>query len=238
MSWITGILSICRRWLHGEQAERELDAEVRSYFDIVTERLMAGGLSREEALRLARLELEGPEQVKEKVRQARMGFAVETTARDIRYAWRALRKNPGFALVAILTLGLGIGANSAIFSLINAVMLRALPVQHPEQLMLLTDPSESGVAMETTEHGIRRNLSYREFEQLQLHNTVFSGLLAAQNDVSDVDVLPEGGNESQTLRAHAQLVSGNFFQVLGIKPTIGRTFTPEEIECQAPIPSL
>lgn len=228
MSWIATIASICRRWVHDRQIERDLDAEIRSYFEIVTERLMAGGSSREEAIRLARIELEGPEQVKEKVRQARMGFTIETTARDIRYACRALRRNPGFTAVAVLTLGLGIGANCAIFSLINAVMLRALPVQHPEQLMLLTDPRESGIAMETTEHGIRRNLSYREFRELQLHNTVFSGLFAAQNSVSDVDVSPEGGSDSQTLRAHVQLVSGEFFQVLGVKPTIGRVFTPEE----------
>ncbi len=228
MPWTTRIANTCRRWLHGERTERELDAEVQSYFAIVTERLMAGGLSREEAMRSARLELEGPEQVKEKVRQARMGFTIETAARDIRYAWRTLRGNSGFTAVAVLTLGLGIGANCAIFSLINAVMLRALPVEHPEELVLLTDPSESGVAMETTEHGIRRNLSYREFQELRLHNTVFSGLLAAQNDVSDVDVLPEGGSDSQTLRAHVQLVSGEFFHVLGVKPIIGRLFTPEE----------
>ena len=228
MSWAKSLASICRRWLHGAQAERELAAEVQNYFDIVAERLMATGLSREEAMRSARLQMEGPEQVKEKVRQARMGFTIETTARDIRYAWRTLRKSPGFTTVAVLTLGLGIGANSAIFSLVNAVMLRALPVQRPEQLVLLTDPSESGVAMETTEHGIRRNLSYQEFQQLRLHNTVFSGLLAAQNDVSDVDVLPEGSSESQIFRAHEQLVSGEFFQVLGVRPIIGRFFTPEE----------
>lgn len=228
MSWITNLTNICRRWLHGERAERELDAEVQSYFDILTERLVARGLSRAEAMRLARLEWEGPEQVKEKVRQARMGFAMETTARDIQYAWRALRKNPGFAVVAVLTLGLGIGANSAIFGLINAVMLRALPVEHPEQLVLLTDSSESGVATETTQHGIRSILSYREFQQLQSHNSVFSGLFAAQSDVSDVDVLPEGAGESQTLRAHVQLVSGEFFHLLGVKPLMGRVFSPEE----------
>lgn len=172
--------------------------------------------------------LEGPEQVKEKVREARIGSAIETTARDIRYAWSTLRKNPGFTPVAVLTLGLGIGANAAIFSLINAVMLRALPVQNPEQLVLLTDPSESGVDTETTEHGVRRILSYQEFQQLRLHNTVFSGLFAAQSDLGNVDVLPEGVGESQTLRARVQLVSGEFFQVLGVRPVLGRFFTAEE----------
>jgi predicted permease len=222
------IANLCRRWLHREQTERELDAEVQSYFDIVAERLMAGGLSRQEAMRSARLELEGPEQVKEKARQARIGFSIETTARDVRYAWRTLRKNPGFTAVAVLTLGLGIGANSAIFSLINAVMLRALPVQRPGQLVLLTDPSESGVATETTQHGVRSILSYREFQQLRLHNTVFSGLFAAQSALSNVDILPGGAGESQTLRAHVQLVSGEFFEVLGVKPVLGRFFTAEE----------
>jgi hypothetical protein len=174
MSWTRRIVSLCRRWLHGKQTERELDAEVRRYFDIVVDRLVTRGLSREQAMRSARLALEGAEEVKEKVRQARMGFTVEAISRDIRYACRTLRMNPGFTAVVVLTLGLGIGANSAIFSLINAVMLRALPVQHPENLVLLTDPSQSGVAMETTENGIRRNLSYKEFKELQAHNTVFS----------------------------------------------------------------
>lgn len=212
----------------GGQIERELDEEVRAYFEILIDRYMARGLSREQAMRAARIEFEGPEQVKEKVRGERMGAAIETTARDIRYAWRTLRKNPGFTVVAVLTLGWGIGANTAIFSLINAVMLRLLPVQQPEQLVLLTDPSESGVAVDTTEHGVRSNLSYPEFEQLRSQNTVFSGMLAAQNDVSESDVFPGGKTAAQPLKAHTQLVSGNFFHLLGVQPILGRIFTSEE----------
>lgn len=218
MSWI-------RRIFHRASREQELDAEVQSYFEIVIDRLMAGGLSREEAVRAARLQLEGPEQVKEKVRDARMGIVLETTLRDIRYAWRTLRKNPGFTAVAVLTLGLGIGANTAIFSLINAVMLRLLPVQKPEQLVLLTDPAESGVDTESSQRGVRSILSYPEFLQLRLHNNVFSGLLAAQSDVSDVDVFPA---PQQSVKARTQLVSGDFFHVLGVEPIVGRVFTSQE----------
>ncbi len=228
MSWGRRIAHLRRILFGREQIERELDDEVRAYFDILIDRYMARGLSREKALRAARLEFEGPEQVKEKVREARMGAAIETTTRDIRYAWRTLRKSPGFTAVAVLTLGLGIGANTAIFSLINAVMLRLLPVQHPEQLVLLTDPSESGVAVDTTEHGVRSLLSYPEFEQLRLHNTVFSGMLASQSDVSDSDVFPGGKETAQPLKAHTQLVSGNFFHLLGVQPLVGRVFTTEE----------
>lgn len=228
MSSIARITNLCRRWFHREQAERELDAEVHSYFDIQVERLMARGLSRDHAMCAARLQWEGPEQIKEKVRQSRSGFTLETTARDVRYAWRTLRKNPGFSVVAILTLGLGIGANSAIFGLINAIMLRALPVNHPEELVLLTDPNDGGVYPETTEHGLRSILSYREFQQLRLHNTVFSGLFAAQSEVSDTDVSTGDSTAPQTLRARVQLVSGEFFQVLGVKPIVGRMFTPNE----------
>ena len=157
-----------------------------------------------------------------------MGATAETTFRDIRYACRVLQKSPGFTVIAVLTLALGIGANTAIFSLINAVMLRRLPVEHPEQLVLLTDPAESGAAVDTTEGGVRDRLSYPEFEQLRLHNRVFSGIFAAQNEVSDLDVFPGARSTAQSVRAHTQLVSGEFFRVLGIQAIIGRVFTPEE----------
>ena len=159
-----------------------------------------------------------------------MGATAETTFLDIRFACRVLQKSLGFTAIAVLTLALGIGANTAIFSLINAVMLRRLPVEHPEQLVLLTDPAESGAAVDTTEGGVRDRLSYPEFEQLRLHNRVFSGIFAAQNEVSDLDVFPGARSTAQPVRAHTQLVSGEFFRVLGIQAIIGRVFTPESSE--------
>jgi predicted permease len=147
---------------------------------------------------------------------------------DLRYAARTLLKSPGFLTVALLSLGLGIGANTAIFSLINAVMLRALPVDQPEQLVLLTDPGAGGVEVESQESGTRHILSYPEFEQLRAHNSVFSGIFAAQSEASDLDVFTGRGNAQQSSKAHVQLVSGEFFGVLGLQPILGRAFTPEE----------
>jgi len=147
---------------------------------------------------------------------------------DLRFAIRTFSKSPAFLLVAVLSLGLGIGANTAIFSLINAVMLRILPVAHPEQLVLLTDPGFSGVDVETTEGGQRTALSYPEFQELRAHNRVFSGMFAAQSFLSELDVFAAHGVREQSTKANTQLVSGEFFGVLGVKPLIGRTFTPEE----------
>ncbi|HEY6390630.1 MAG TPA: ABC transporter permease, partial [Bryobacteraceae bacterium] len=153
---------------------------------------------------------------------------------DLRFAARTLLARPGFLIVALLSLGLGIGANTAIFSLIDAVMLRILPVSHPERLVLLTDPGWSGVAVETTERGTRNVLSYPEFEQLRVHNSVFSGMFAAQSALSDLEVLT--GRGQQSVKAHVQLVSGEFFDVLGVQPILGRAFTPQEDRVQGANP--
>jgi predicted permease len=228
MPWPSRFLSYCRRVLDRRRAEIDLHEEVEGYFEVLTERHMARGLSHEEALRMARIQFEGAEQVKEKVREVRVGAALESTMRDVRFAFRVLRKSPGFTTIAVLTLALGIGANTAIFSLINAVMLRLLPVEHPEQLVLLTDPAESGAAPDTTEGGVRSRLSYPEFEELRAHNNVFSGMLAAQNEVSNLEVFPAGNGIPQSFRAHTQLVSGDFFTVLGVQPALGRVFTAQE----------
>ena len=126
------LLSRARHYLvrvwRRRQSESDLDEEVRTFFDTQLERRVAQGQSPEEARRITALEMGTPDRVKEKVRDAWAGNAIETTLRDIRYALRVLRKNPGFATVAVLSLALGLGANTAIFSLIDTVMLRMMPV--------------------------------------------------------------------------------------------------------------
>jgi len=211
-----------RRWRHRRREDADLDQEVRAYFDTLVERFEAQGLTSREARRAARLHFEGPEQVKQNVRETRIGAGFENALRDLHYACRGLLGNPGFTTVAVLTLAVGIGANTTIFSLVNAVILRALPVEAPERLALLTDPSDAGVNMDTTQRGLRTMLSYPEFQELRARNTVFSGLFAAQSSARMLEIFP--GASAQSISARTQLVSGEFFGVLGIQPVVGRMF--------------
>src|SRR5262249_10438652 len=124
-------------------------------------------------------------------------------------------KNPGFTAVAALSLALGIGANTAIFSLVDAVLLKMLPVKSPEQL----------VALEAfNQRGERRNFSYPVFERLRDHPRVFTGFLAALDGTYRME-MTEPGSKGQTEQAEVQLVSGEYFQVLGVNAVIGRTLT-------------
>lgn len=137
------------------------------------------------------------------------------TFSDIRFALRMLIKNPGFASVVILTLALGIGANAAIFSLTDKVLLQSLPVDRPEELLVLT-------SKEAKESEFDNSFSYPMYQDLRDKNTVFSGVVArggAQMNVSYAD---------QNERVRGELVTGNFFQVLGVRPWVGRLFTQDD----------
>ena len=127
-----------RNWLHKQQVESDLDVEIRSYVDAVTDEKIAGGLSHDEARRRALAESGGMEQVKQAVRNGRAGTFAESVAQDIRFALRQLRRNPAFTWTAVITLGLGIGATTAIFSAVYALLLRPLPYPGANRLMYLS----------------------------------------------------------------------------------------------------
>src|SRR5579864_385616 len=149
---------------------------------------------------------------------------MESFFQDIRYGLRMLRKNPGFTVVAVLTLGLGIGANTAIFSLINAILLTTLPVKNPGELVVVGDPARAHeVSAGTPQADL---LSYPLYRELRDHNSVFSGILVSAN-------VHRGKVETESTglvdeRASVTLVSGNYFSVLGVDALLGRTLTPDD----------
>jgi predicted permease len=152
---------------------------------------------------------------------------MNTLLQDIRYAVRMLAHSPGFTAIAVLTLALGIGANTAIFTVINSVLLNNLPVAHPEQLVLLTNPDEQGGGTGFND-GVRDVLTYPEFQDIAQHNAVFSGVLAASSDTTSKPAQVEGSGASvEAAPANVELVSGSYFSVLGVNPILGRAFGTE-----------
>ena len=200
------------RLFHRRQHEKQLEKELRHHLDLHTSDLIAQGYSPEEARRRAHLALGGPEQVKEMCRDARGTRWLEELLQDLRIGVRMLRKNPSFTLVVAATLALGLGANTAIFGLVDALLLRPLPiVEAPSQLILLVRGDGRG-----------STLSYPDFQDLRERNEVLS-------DVALFTQVPISfGNNVRSEVVLGAMVSGNYFDVLGIKPSLGRTFLPEE----------
>lgn len=143
---------------------------------------------------------------------------------DLRYAIRTLVSRPGFATVAILSLALGIGANTAIFSLINSVLLSTLPVHDPESLVILTNPASNGVTI-GGKSGEREELTYAEFRQLRELSSVFASLMACQSEPERVPARVEGAVTEETM---VELVSPEYFSTLGVPALLGRMLSPDD----------
>jgi predicted permease len=154
---------------------------------------------------------------------------------DLIYAFRSLRRAPGYALMMVLTLALGIGANTAIFTLVNAVMLKTLPVSHPEQLVLFSDMTGEGTSLEDTPRvGEWKRFSYASYVYLHGHNQSFEDIAALRSGVSRLSVRRANTEGTAATRASGHLVGGNFFSVLGTGAMRGRVLTPEDDKAGAP----
>lgn len=204
-----------------KKLDREIDEELRFHIERRTERYLRSGLSPEEARRKALDRFGSVEAVREAVRQIELG-AIETIWQDVRYGARTLAKSPGFTAVAVLSLALGIGLNSAIFSAINAVMLRPLPFKDPERIVSIGEASQT-----TGRPGGINPVNYLEWER---QNQVFESMAVVFPFFHNNGryVLMVGDNP---VRVTARRVSASFFQqVLGVQPALGRGFLPEEDE--------
>jgi predicted permease len=188
--------------------ERDLDAELPFHVDRRADDLARTGLSRAESERQARLELGAREAYKEG--RAAHGLRWPDEAlQDLRYAIRTLRQSPGFALVAILSLALGIGANTVVFGVLNALILKSLPVSSPEELF-------------TLQGGNHPTQSFPNYRDLRDRNTTFSGLAAYRTAPMGLET------NDGVRRVWGYLATGNYFDVLGVKPALGRFFQPED----------
>ncbi len=228
MPWLR---ALGRNLFRHRQAERELSAEVTSYVELLAAEKVAAGMEPEQARRAALVELGGREQVKEAVRQVRRGAWLEPLGRDVRFSLRGLRKTPGFTLVAVLTLALGIGANSAIFQLLDAVRLRVLPVRAPEELARVRISNATPGARSGSFGGRFSDLTYALWQRIQNEQRAFSGMTAW--GYASFDLAPSG--ESR-FSERALWVNGDFFRVLGVRPVLGRLFTAADDQpaCGAP----
>jgi predicted permease len=160
---------------------------------------------------------------------------METLFKDIRYGFRSLLKRKGFALIAVLTLALGIGANTAIFTLVNAVMLKKLPVYKPEELVLFSDVTGEGTSIEDSPRsGVWQLFSYASYEHLLKNNQSFQDIVAVRSGESPLSVRQTDSQANAAVRARGHLVTGNYFAVLGVKAMRGRMLTPEDDNPSAP----
>ena len=196
-----------------QQKERELDAELQFHLDQATEENMRRGMSEAEARQAAKRHFGGVEQVKEAYRDASRLRWLEELGQDTRFGLRMLRKRPGFTLIAVMTLSLGIGANTAIFSLLNTALLKPLPIAQPEQFIALSNAA-TGRLFPT--------FSYPTYKDIQARTDVFSGLLAYR--FAPLSLSHDGINE----RLWGYSVTGNYFDVLGVKPTLGRLISLDD----------
>ncbi|MGC2764755.1 MAG: ABC transporter permease [Candidatus Acidiferrum sp.] len=225
MSLLRNIASGLGLLFRREQVEHESDEELRSFLEMAVIEKMKEGLCPQEAARAVRLERGSLEVTREVVRTAGWESFIETCWQDLRFGTRMLCKSPGFTVVAVLTLALGIGANVAIFNLMNAVLLRNLPVESPSQLVLFGAGRQGGVTNDLP-NGSTQLFSYPFYRYVQRNNGVFSNVTAISSMSGEVHGTVSENTEVEAI--NAQLVAGTYFSLLGVHPILGRTLTDED----------
>ncbi len=206
--------NFCRNLFRKQRADRDLDQEIRGYLELLAEEKAQSGMGRDEALRQARRELGGVEQIKENVRDVRVGVSMDNLLQDVRYGLRVLRRNPGFAATAVLTLALGIGSTAAIFSVVDAIVFKPLPFPNAGRLVrirsVIAASGDGGVA------------SYPDFLDWRARTRAFDAMAVSRTDGFNL-IGPR-----EPLHLQGAVVSAQLFSMLGAMPALGRGFLPAE----------
>jgi predicted permease len=206
--------------------EADLERELQDHLELEAEEQREAGLAVDDAAYAARRTLGNATQIKEEVRDMWRSKSLADLAQDLRHGWRTMRHSPGLTVMAVLSLALGIGANTAIFSLMNAVMMRELPVKNPGQLVLLGTGREGG---STDDFAATDLYSYRFYREMEQKNRVFSAVSAVLSLTFDgMHGAIGGAGELEPM--NVQLVSGMYFPMLGVRPVLGRAFTQADDE--------
>src|SRR5467141_899835 len=209
MPLLVKVRSFLRNLFSFRRVEGDLDQEVHSHLEILTEENIRSGMQPKDARRAARIELGGIEQVKEQVREERLGNWLPSVISDCRYGVRQLRKNPSFTAVAVLTLALGIGATTSIFSVVYGVLLRPLPYPDPNRIMAV---------FEVTSEGRPSRVADPNFDDFRDQSRSFQAIAKYNDNVASVS------GASQPTRTTVAGVSPDFLKVFGIQPILGRDF--------------
>ena len=215
-----GIKSLLRPGVRNDEIEDEL----RGFLDSSVQEKVRRGMGHEDALRAARAEIGSRETVRQKVWAASWESVVESVWKDVRYGVRKLVKTPGFSVVAVLSLSLGIGANTAIFTIINDLLLKQLPVRDPQGLVSFGDGTDDGT-MESSSPGPYDIFPYEFYRRIANDRDHFEGLTGFASFPVQVSVRTGGSSAGPATQAQSHLVSGTFFNVLGVQPLMGRGFT-------------
>jgi predicted permease len=221
MSWFSRF----RNALRPQRLDEDLADEMQDHIERVAAELCAQGKPPEEAQRQATRRFGNVTKLREQGREIRLWAALESTLQDVRYAWRGMRKSPAFAVTAVLSLGLAIGANTAIYSIVDAAMLRPLPVSEPEQLFTLAMPDIQQPGSEMPPELPWFN--YPLYQQLRLAAGNSARLILVSGDLNRVEARGPKPN-APVEKIIRQFVSGDSFGILGVPPELGRVFSSED----------
>jgi predicted permease len=229
MNWWTNFVRGIRALSRKDIAEREMDEELQGFLDASTREKMRSGISEDEAARAARVEMGSPNAVKHHIRSAGWESAVEILLQDLRYSLRVLARSPGFTLVAVLSLALGIGANTAIFTLINGLLLKELPVHAPRELVSFGKAFGAGV-IGGVDLGTNDLFPYEFGRQLEHDPGPFQGVCYFASFTRQLSVHLSGNEQGPAAQVVTHLVSGNYFNVLGADMEMGRPILPSDAD--------